>query len=441
MKGSAKKKTGSEVPIDASNGGTSGDGEAAINGVADSLAPSSEKDNNDAFVQKGEEGEETPLQDSEVEDEEGSEEEDEDEDEEEEYEKEKEKKDGDKEGKGPKLDDDFYEVEAIRRKRMRKGQLQYLVKWSNWPESANTWEPLENLNSVPDVIDAFEKSLKSGKPKKRKPSHVVQHTQVKKRVERSATSYSLRRFTRPVADKLEQSAPLKIIGPTPPDTPSRPHTVLFADDGENCGNANRTVENGFANVSKKSVERNEEPDYDPKLSELKGTTINGNDADKVAGHSQEAKTSTGNGQTGGQCKVDSGEPGRCRGAKRRKSGSVKRFKTDSLSGEPVDTQQALSSGGMEHVHTSTLASGGNNSNSKLNDADTDGNIIKLLRPVGYQASIADGNGHNIMVTFVALRNDGAKVMVDNKYLKLNYPNMLINFYEQHLRYTPTPSSE
>ena len=25
-----------------------------------------------------------------------------------------------------------------------------------WPETANTWEPLENLQSVSDVIDAFE---------------------------------------------------------------------------------------------------------------------------------------------------------------------------------------------------------------------------------------------------------------------------------------------
>lgn len=25
-----------------------------------------------------------------------------------------------------------------------------------WPETANTWEPLENLQSVPDLVDAFE---------------------------------------------------------------------------------------------------------------------------------------------------------------------------------------------------------------------------------------------------------------------------------------------
>jgi hypothetical protein len=30
----------------------------------------------------------------------------------------------------PKLAEGFYEIEAIRRRRLRKGQLQYLVKWS-----------------------------------------------------------------------------------------------------------------------------------------------------------------------------------------------------------------------------------------------------------------------------------------------------------------------
>ncbi|XP_054782826.1 chromo domain protein LHP1-like [Prosopis cineraria] len=441
MKGSAKKKTGLEAPVDAFNGG---DGDAGINGVGDSLAPSVE--NNDGFWQKGDEREETPLQDWEGEDEEeGPEEEEE---QEEEGGKEKEKVDRDTvaeevqvQVQGPKLDDDFYEVEAIRRKRIRKGKVQYLVKWRDWPESASTWEPLENLKSVPDVIEAFEKSLKSGvvRPRKRKRKHVVQHTQIKKRQQRSATSYSLRHFSPPVADNQTQSSPLN--DPGTPDIPARPHTVIFADDGENYGKVGRADENGHANISKLNVE-NEEPDYDPKLSELKATTINGVDGDKVAMRSQEAKTSTGSGQMGGQCKADSGEPGqsgRCRGAKRRKSGSVKRFKKDSQSGEPVDAQMALSGGAAEHAHTGTLASAGNNGHAKTNDAMTACNIVKLIRPVGYSASIADGNGQNILVTFVALRNDGAEVIVDNKYLKLNNPIMLINFYEQHLRYTPAPT--
>lgn len=63
---------------------------------------------------------------------------------------------GEGQSERPKLEDGFYEIETIRRKRVRKGQLQYLIKWRGWPENANTWEPLENLQACSDVIDAFE---------------------------------------------------------------------------------------------------------------------------------------------------------------------------------------------------------------------------------------------------------------------------------------------
>jgi hypothetical protein len=29
-----------------------------------------------------------------------------------------------------------------------------------WPESANTWEPLENLKACSDIVDAFDKRYK-----------------------------------------------------------------------------------------------------------------------------------------------------------------------------------------------------------------------------------------------------------------------------------------
>lgn len=56
----------------------------------------------------------------------------------------------------PKLAEGFYEIESVRKKRSRKGKVQYLIKWRGWPEAANTWEPFENLLSCSDVIDAFE---------------------------------------------------------------------------------------------------------------------------------------------------------------------------------------------------------------------------------------------------------------------------------------------
>ncbi|KAK1393704.1 hypothetical protein POM88_012760 [Heracleum sosnowskyi] len=68
----------------------------------------------------------------------------------------------------PKLAEGFFEIETVRRKRVRKGQVQYLIKWRGWPETANTWEPYENLVSCFDVIEAFEEGLRSGKHRSRK---------------------------------------------------------------------------------------------------------------------------------------------------------------------------------------------------------------------------------------------------------------------------------
>src|SRR6266851_2907319 len=44
-----------------------------------------------------------------------------------------------------------YEVEAIRTHRYHRHKLQYLIKWKGYPESNNTWEPVNNVQ-VPLLI-------------------------------------------------------------------------------------------------------------------------------------------------------------------------------------------------------------------------------------------------------------------------------------------------
>ncbi|MED6115096.1 La ribonucleoprotein, partial [Stylosanthes scabra] len=305
----------------------------------------------------------------------------------------------------PNLDDGFYEIEAIRRKRMRKGQLQYLIKWRGWPETANTWEPLDNLQSVPEVIDAFEDCLRSGKQRRRKRKHVDHHTQPKKRHHRSATSYTLRRFPTPTTDHHSQPEPEPLADPPLADPPAHPQTVIFADE---------LVTNTDGSI----------------LIELRATSNNGVDADNLAPHVQLAKTSTENSHPAGDLKVNSMDPpqsDRCRGAKRRKSGSVKRFKCPS---ELVDTQKSISLFGTGRAGMSRDA--GNNSRGRNVNG---GNIVKIIKPIGYSASLS-GNTQDILVTFIAVRCDGAEILVDNKYLKEHNPLLLINYYEQHLRYIP-----
>lgn len=64
-------------------------------------------------------------------------------------------------------EEEEYNVEAIRgkRKNSKTGLLEYLIKWENYPESANTWEPVDNLK-CPDLICKFHEQEKAKRKRK-----------------------------------------------------------------------------------------------------------------------------------------------------------------------------------------------------------------------------------------------------------------------------------
>jgi hypothetical protein len=55
----------------------------------------------------------------------------------------------------------FFEVERICGKKIIDGVAKYFVKWLNWEENTNTWEPLENLKNVIDLVITYEKNIGS----------------------------------------------------------------------------------------------------------------------------------------------------------------------------------------------------------------------------------------------------------------------------------------
>jgi hypothetical protein len=57
-------------------------------------------------------------------------------------------------------DEPYYEVEAIVGKKMYRGKPQYHVKWKGYPSDQNTWEPLENLTNVMEMVENFEEMEK-----------------------------------------------------------------------------------------------------------------------------------------------------------------------------------------------------------------------------------------------------------------------------------------
>ena len=58
-------------------------------------------------------------------------------------------------------DEDDYEVEKIMDKRVaKKGKVEYLVKWKNFDDPVDyTWEPVNNLEDVKDMVAKFEKEF------------------------------------------------------------------------------------------------------------------------------------------------------------------------------------------------------------------------------------------------------------------------------------------
>ena len=52
-----------------------------------------------------------------------------------------------------------WEVEEVLAKRKRYGKIQYLVKWLGYPNSENTWEPIENLSNADTKVQEFEKKI------------------------------------------------------------------------------------------------------------------------------------------------------------------------------------------------------------------------------------------------------------------------------------------
>ena len=59
----------------------------------------------------------------------------------------------------PELMDDeqpAWEVETILKKRKRGRQVEYLIKWKDYPIEEATWEPMENLQHAQESIQEYE---------------------------------------------------------------------------------------------------------------------------------------------------------------------------------------------------------------------------------------------------------------------------------------------
>ncbi|KAK5884476.1 hypothetical protein CesoFtcFv8_018291 [Champsocephalus esox] len=75
-----------------------------------------------------------------------------------------------------------FDAECILNKRLKKGKLEYLVKWRGWSSKHNSWEPQENILD-PRLLAAFNKKeqekelliLKKGKRPRGRPRKILEN--------------------------------------------------------------------------------------------------------------------------------------------------------------------------------------------------------------------------------------------------------------------------
>lgn len=308
-------------------------------------------------------------------------------------------KEGDAEPEKPALPEGYYELEAIRKKRVLKGRVQYLIKWRGWPESTNTWEPPENLSYCTDVINSFEKSLKSGKKSasRRKRKSVNTHSQTR--------------------TKQHQFSPA--VNP-------------------------ELAENAVDPVSSRAEEMEDPTDLNVNLSELNGlATQHEENVENVLGDSQEAPVLEQPGLPNGQSDADGVEsmPSvRATGAKRRKSGFVQRFKEATPEAAAEDGQNGAAnespSGIPENQGSQNTCTVRNNlvgAQSIPESSETLCPITEIISTISFSPPTSE-DPDEISLLFRAKRSDGKIVSVDNNFLKVNNPLLLIRYYEKCVRY-------
>ena len=55
------------------------------------------------------------------------------------------------------LGEQVFAVEAITKKRLKKGRTEYLVKWMGWPEADCTWEVEGALRSCRQIVQRWRR--------------------------------------------------------------------------------------------------------------------------------------------------------------------------------------------------------------------------------------------------------------------------------------------
>ncbi|XP_049627667.1 chromobox protein homolog 7 isoform X3 [Suncus etruscus] len=128
------------------------------------------------------------------------------------------------------IGEQVFAVESIRKKRVRKGKVEYLVKWKGWPPKYSTWEPEEHILD-PRLVLAYEekeeKDRASGCRKRGpKPKRILLQEPPAPDVLREASDWDT--ADQPTAEAAAGTHPTDV--PPPPWTPALPPSEVTVTD-------------------------------------------------------------------------------------------------------------------------------------------------------------------------------------------------------------------
>ena len=95
----------------------------------------------------------------------------------------------------------YYTVEEVIGRRKKKGKYEYLIKWKDYSINESTWEPMDNLYFVKELIEEYDRSYDSKNKNKKKKEGVDEIVKPRKNITNTQPAENKNNFPFYMVDK------------------------------------------------------------------------------------------------------------------------------------------------------------------------------------------------------------------------------------------------